>query len=295
MVADLVTKLQTLGNYNGILALLNSSQLLNQILKEPQITLFLPTDQALAKAPSSLLKSLQNDPQRLVETLSYHASTDEVFRLKGTLNDHVLTSLTQQPIRFNYYRSLRSSLHVAAAEGVKIVEKDIIVRNGVVQGIDGIMSPPEGNVVDILAGRSDMKTLVSLLGSANLVDAVKDDENITVFAPTDAAFKKLNPQVLSYLGSHPKALSEVLLYHVVNRLTLYSVGMRHAMIFGTADIHKDKIMLIEDGTGDIFIDHAKVSERDISGTNGVIHVIDEVLIPTRIYLAVENQGLTLVG
>jgi len=98
---------------------------------------------------------------------------------------------------------------------------------------------------------------------------------------------------LTFLQNNDAALKEVLLYHVVARLTLYSVGMRHAMSFPTADRHHDRIMLLESGTGDVYLNDVHVSEVDISATNGVIHVLDGVLIPTSVVLMMESAGLTL--
>ncbi|XP_012941416.1 transforming growth factor-beta-induced protein ig-h3-like [Aplysia californica] len=288
---DLVTVLANKGHYSVILGLLNSTGLLNQLLAAPQMTLFAPTDEALAKLPPQELTALQADPQRLTQVLSYHAVTGLSFEVKGRNNDKVLSSSSGQPIRINVY----PIVHAYSAEGVKISEKDIQVANGYVQGIDGIMVPPEGDIIDLLAKRPDMKTLTSLLKTAGLVNTIKADHNITVFAPTDAAFAKLSPPVLTYLQDNPGALAEVLLYHVVARKTLYSIGMRQAMSFPTADSHHDSLMLIEDSNGDIYLNHAKLLEVDHSATNGVLHVIDDVIVPIRIILAIEGAGLSLVG
>ncbi|XP_012941409.1 transforming growth factor-beta-induced protein ig-h3 [Aplysia californica] len=221
------------------------------------MTLFAPTDEALAKVPAQDLAALTADPQKLAQVLSYHAVGDTAFKVRGRTNDKVLTAVSGQPVRVNLY----NILHVASAEGVKITERDIHVDNGYVQGIDGIMVPPEGDIVDLVTKRSDMKTLGLLLSKAGLIDVIKD----------------------------------TLLYHVVNRLTLYSVGMRDSMTFTTADRKHDRVMLIDDGSGDIFLNHAKVTEKDISATNGVIHVLDEVLVPISVLLKIEEAGLSLVG
>ncbi|RUS69093.1 hypothetical protein EGW08_023142, partial [Elysia chlorotica] len=89
-------------------------------------------------------------------------------------------------------------------------------------------------------------------------------------------------------------LPDVLLYHVVERITLYSIGMRHTLTFHTADQGRDNLMVLEDfATGDIMVNTAKIVKKDISATNGVIHVIDEVLVPARVLLKIEEQGITI--
>merc|ERR1711970_976768 len=138
------------------------------------------------------------------------------------------------------------------------------------------------------------KTLASLIATTGLDAVIRSDQNITVFAPTNDAFSKISPDALTYLNNNPDLLEQVLLYHIVKQTTLYSIGMRHAMIFQTADQHRDSIMLIEDGNDNIYMNHARVDDRDISATNGVIHTIEEVLIPTHILLEIEDQGL-IVG
>merc|ERR1711879_508348 len=128
---------------------------------------------------------------------------------------------------------------------------------------------------------------------ANLRSTIRADENITVFAPTDAAFAKVNPKVLAYLTQNLNVLKDVILYHMVGE-TVYSVGMRHAMSYHTMH-DSETIMIFEEASGDIFVNHARVSERDISATNGVIHVIDKVLIPTKVYLTLESESIPVVG
>jgi len=289
-VLDVVKTLAGLGHYNTLLGLLNTSGLVDQVLNAPTMTLFAPTDEAFANMNPRELSKLQNSVKQLVNVLSYHVSTEEVVKAKGHFSDHVLKSISGKPVRINVYRQS----HIVSAEGVKISEADIHVANGIVHGIDGIMTPPEGDIIDIISQRNDLKTLYKYLNTSGLVDTIKADQNITVFAPTDKAFNSVNSKVIDYLAANPNVLKGVLLYHVVGKASLYSIGMRHAMTFQTMN-HKKPIMLIEDNTGDIFIDHARVSERDISATNGVLHVIDEVLIPTQVYLTLENEGLSLIG
>merc|ERR1719244_1658314 len=156
------------------------------------------------------------------------------------------------------------------------------------------MTPPQGDVVDLINANPNTSTLASLIATAGLNSLIRSDSNITVFAPTNAAFAKLSNEVLHYLQSSPDMLKEVLLYHIVKQTTLYSIGMRHAMTFQTADHNKDNLMLIEDLDGDdIFLNNAKVTTKDLSATNGVVHLIDNVLIPTKILIQIEDQGLHL--
>jgi len=280
---NLVTALGKIGGFGQILGILNSTGLTRTLLAEPEMTVFLPNNDALARLPPGALDALIADPQKLEDTLSYHVVRDTATKLR---NDMELTSITGKPIRINTY----GLNHKMSAEGVEITKTGIRVANGVVHVIGGIMTPPEGDIVDIILNRPDMTKLRQLLSDADLVTAIKNDHNMTLFAPNDAAFSQLDQKVLDYFGYNPETLKEVLLYHVISRQTLYSIGMRHTMTFATADGHHDNVMLIERGD-EIFVNHARVMEKDISADNGVIHVVDQVLVPIRTILEIENQGL----
>lgn len=134
----------------------------------------------------------------------------------------------------------------------------------------------ENDIVDIAVGNPDFSILVKALGEADLVGALQGEGPFTVFAPTDAAFAKL----LADLGitaedllGHPD-LSKVLLYHVVSGKVMstdLTDGMTPATLNGNT---------VEIGTvGGVTVNKANVTSADIEASNGVIHVIDQVIVP----------------
>jgi len=278
-------------HYSMLMDLLKSTGLLDELKQVNQVTLFAPTNAALSMIPDADYNALKSDTLKLRALLQYHATTDEAWHTNPRQNDRVFNSLDKNlPIRVNAYKTV----HTLAAEGVNITEANIRVANGYVHGIDGVMAPPAGDIIDIINQRPDTTILAKLLANAGLDTVIRADHNITLFAPTDAAFAKLSDEALTFLQNNPKALQETLLYHVVGKTTLYSIGMRHAMTFDTADRHHDSLMLIEDpANGDVYLNHAKVSTADVSATNGVIHLLDDVLIPTSTLISIEDQGLHL--
>jgi len=288
---DIEAVLMKKPHYSMLLDLLRSTGLLDELKQVNQLTLFAPTNAALSMIPDADYNALKADTLKLRALLQYHATTDEAWHSDKHNNDKVLNSLDKNmPIRINVYRDV----HTISAEGINVTEQNIRVANGFVQGIDGVMAPPAGDIIDIINQRSDTTTLAKLIANTGLDAVIRADHNITLFAPTDAAFAKLSDEALTFLQNSPTALTETLLYHVVQKTTLYSIGMRHAMTFGTADHHKDSLMLIEDPLNDdVYLNHAKVSTADISATNGVIHTLDDVLIPTSTLIKIEDQGLHL--
>jgi len=289
---DIEAVLSKKPHYSMFLSLLRQAGMLDQLKSLPHMTLFAPTNAALSAIPNDEFEALKNDQLSLRALMQYHATSDMSYHTNSRSgNDKVLKSMDKGlPIRLNYYRTV----HTMAAEGINITEQNIRCANGYIQGIDGVMSPPEGDVVDIINANPKTSILASLIQKSGLGPTIRSDLNITVFAPTDDAFAKLSDEALTYLSNSPNALKEVLLYHVVKQTTLYSIGMRQAMTFLTADRHKDSLMLIEDpNSDDFFLNHARVSDKDISATNGVLHLLDDVLIPTPILIQIEDQGLHL--
>ena len=138
------------------------------------------------------------------------------------------------------------------------------------------------NIVEIAVGNESFSTLVAALQKAELVDALTGDGPFTVFAPTDDAFAKLLSQLnisATDLLNHPQ-LSDVLLYHVVSGKVM-STDLSEGLEAETLNGEKIKVSLM-DG---VSINDSKVTTADIEATNGVIHVIDTVLVPASFQLS----------
>lgn len=131
------------------------------------------------------------------------------------------------------------------------------------------------DIVDIAVGNSDFSTLVTALKAADLVDALKGEGPFTVFAPTNEAFAKLPKGALDNLLKDKEALKQVLLYHVVSGKVTSAdvVKVDKANTLSGKDV---KVTVSDSG---VMINSSKVTVVDIMATNGVIHVIDTVLLP----------------
>ena len=147
----------------------------------------------------------------------------------------------------------------------------------------------QGDIVDIAAGDSTFSILVAALQEAELVGALQGDGPFTVFAPTDEAFADLLAALditAADLLAHPD-LSKVLLYHVVSGKVMstdLSDGMKAPTLNGQS--------ITVDLDMGVMIDSANVISADIEATNGVIHVIDSVLVPDDFVLAPEMMDET---
>ncbi|XP_033731032.1 transforming growth factor-beta-induced protein ig-h3-like [Pecten maximus] len=242
-------------------------------LGQGTFTIFAPTNAAFAKLPADVLVSLSNDVNALANVLKYHVVPGSI-RKQDASNEAQLTTLAGQKVRLNIY----SHNHVITVEGSRITHFDNEADNGYVHIIDTVMMPPEGSIVDIVAGASELSTLLSKVKSANLVSALQGDA-LTVFAPTNDAFARLGSRVLNHLAQNPQLLKEILEYHVVPH-TEYSAGLYNREHIRTLDTHHDVIRIRTTGTS-VYANNAQVIKANIAATNGVVHKIDHVLIPLR--------------
>jgi uncharacterized surface protein with fasciclin (FAS1) repeats len=141
----------------------------------------------------------------------------------------------------------------------------------------GTTNTQDKNLVQIAESNGSFKTLTAALKAAGLTETLQGKENFTVFAPTDAAFAKLPPAALQDLlkPENKEILVKILTYHVVSGKVL------------STDLKSGEVKSIEGGAINIKVDpakgvtanDAKVTQADIQGSNGVIHVIDQVILP----------------
>jgi uncharacterized surface protein with fasciclin (FAS1) repeats len=131
------------------------------------------------------------------------------------------------------------------------------------------------NIVETAVGAGQFTTLASLLGQAGLVDTLQGKGRFTVFAPTDKAFAKVPQATLDALAADKAKLRSVLLYHVAKgKLTARKVVKRRSI--KTLNGQRVRVKVRH---GKVFVGGARVTTPDVLASNGVIHVINKVLIP----------------
>jgi len=237
-------------------------------------TIFAPTNDAFDALPATTLLALASDVTALTNVLKYHVVQGSVFKSAAS-NELKVTTLNGQSIRFNIY----SHVNKVTIEGSEIIEFDRNASNGVIHVINKVMVPPTGDIVDIVANKTSLTTLLSLVQQAGIAHALKTD-GITVFAPTNHAFAQLPHAFVNTLTSDHTLLTEILEYHVVPH-TEYSVGLYNRETLQTLDSNHDTIRLHVDSNGVRVNQNAHVTKADIAATNGVVHLINHVLVPAR--------------
>ena len=144
-------------------------------------------------------------------------------------------------------------------------------------GAQATGSAPSKDIVDTAVEAGSFKTLAVALQAADLISTLKSEGPFTVFAPTDAAFAKIPKADLDALLRDKRALTEVLTYHVVSGKVMAAdvVKLTQAK---TVEGSPVKIKVVD---GKVMINNANVSATDIAASNGVIHVIDTVIMPVK--------------
>jgi len=131
------------------------------------------------------------------------------------------------------------------------------------------------NIVQVAASNPQFSTLVSLVKRAGLVEALSGSTKLTVFAPTNAAFAAVPKATLAKLAANKSLLIKVLEYHVVKGKVL---AARVVKLHSAKTLEGANVKIAVKG-GRVYVNKAKVIKTDVKASNGVIHVINSVLIP----------------
>ena len=172
---------------------------------------------------------------------------------------------------------LHAMLHVDAGEA-DVFDLDgadgAVERNGEAVVKSFAVSGQESTVVKLLAEDERVSTLVSAIEAAGLTEALREEQGITLFAPSNEAFAALDTDALDALLADPEQLSQVLLYHVAPGVLLAA-----DVADGEVETLQGAPLTLAAADGVVTVNDVAVTEADISGYNGVIHLIDSVLLP----------------
>jgi transforming growth factor-beta-induced protein len=253
-------------------------------------TVFAPTDDAFAKlglnADNIASKFSKAD---LTDILLYHALSGEVNSDKALTVLGDVTMVNGKKAGLKYFDG-----DIYVNDDAKVIIPDVNANNGVIHVVDTVILGPwprteeapmaaagtsaaGGSIVDIAVADGRFTTLVAAVTATGLADALSGGE-WTVFAPTDDAFAKLGLNASNVAGAFSKAdLTDILLYHA---LTSEVSSSKALTLLGDVAMANGKLAGLKYFDGDIYVnDDAKVIIPDIVASNGVIHVVDTVILP----------------
>ena len=271
------------GNFSTLVAALQTTGLDTTLADlEREFTVFAPTDAAFEQLDQATVDALFADAEALSDLLLYHVLPDATVQSDAAI---AVANSEQPMITMANGDTATLSLQndMLYIDNAQVTTANVAADNGVIHVIDSVLMPPsEQSIVDVAVADGNFTTLVSALQEAGLEQTLADlEREFTVFAPTDAAFDKLDQATLDALLADPEALTNVLLYHVVADATVSSdaaidiANSDNPMVtMANGDM---STLSLQDGA--LYIDESVVSSADVASDNGVIHVIDTVLMP----------------
>ena len=271
---DIVDTAVADGRFTTLAAALTAAGLVDTLKGEGPFTVFAPTDDAFAKLPAGTVESLlkAENLEQLKSILLYHVVAGKVMAADVTMLESAET-VFGKPVM------VKTDMGSVYINDAMVVLTDIETSNGVIHVIDTVLLPPADklDIVDTAVADGRFTTLAAALTAAGLVDTLKGEGPFTVFAPTDDAFAKLPAGTVESLlkAENLEQLKSILLYHVVaGKVMAADVTMLESAetVFG-------KPVMVKTDMGSVYINDAMVVLTDIETSNGVIHVIDTVLLP----------------
>lgn len=268
-------------DFSILVAAVQAAGLVNTLQGNGPFTVFAPTNEAFAALLTELNITqdalLANKPL-LTSVLTYHVLASRV--LASDITDGLAESTVEgQPIVLH---NQNGALSIVDARGrtADIVIKNVQASNGVVHAIDRVILPTTSNLVQVAAANPDFSVLVQAVTAAGLADTLSGPGPYTVFAPTNEAFAKLLTDLgvtEAQLLADKALLTKVLTYHVVPAEVISSAipfDKPITTVEGeTFTINRS--LQITDQSGRT----SNIIATDVAATNGVIHVIDTVLLP----------------
>jgi len=265
------------GNFKTLAAALTAAGLVDTLKGPGPFTVFAPTDDAFAKLPAGTVDTLLKPENKaaLTSILTYHVVSGNVKAADVTKLAYAET-LQGGDLRVKVVGS-----DVFINDSIKIVKTDIAASNGVIHVLDAVLASPPADIVETARAAGSFKTLLAAVSAAELSETLKGKGPFTVFAPTDAAFAKLPAGTVDnlLLPANKSQLVDVLKYHVVagKGRSDKVVGLTSAMTL----LPSSSVTVKVEG-GSVFLNgDTKVSAVDVDSSNGVIHVIDSVLLPNK--------------
>ena len=246
---------------------------LDGVLSGPgPFTLFAPTDAAFNLLPAGTVSALLNDIPQLTNILKHHVVADSV--MSGMLsNGQIVTTLlgTDITVTINSNGSI-------LIDNAMVTLADLVADNGVVHVIDAVLLPPTpaNSVYDIVSNSSNHTTLKTAINACGLDVVLSGPGPFTLFAPTDNAFNSLPAGTVAALLNDIPQLTDILKYHVVGDSVMSTMLTNNQTV---TTLEGTDITITINSMG-VYINNAMVTIADLIADNGVVHVIDAVLLPT---------------
>lgn len=253
------------GDFNTLVTAVKAAGLVETLSGQGPFTVFAPTDAAFAKLPKGTLEALLEDTNKLASILTYHVVPGQVMAA-DVVNLKNAKTIHGQFIKIDTTGGVM-------VDNANVIKTDIQTSNGVIHVIDTVIMP-DNDILEVARSAGSFNTLLKAIEAAGLADTLRGEGPFTVFAPSDDAFAKLPKETLEALLKDKEKLAAILTYHVVPRKVL----AKDIVKLESAETVQGQNVRIKAGKT-VMIDNARVVKTDVAASNGVIHVIDTVILP----------------
>ena len=262
------------------------------------VTLFAPSEDSLSELDPEFVEELKNDKNKLRDFLMFHVVTPK--KCMCELKDNMLlkSGAAGKKIRINAYPSTELgpfgivglSRMTYTAQCAKISRRETEICGGMIQTIDKPLVESADSVLDILEGFEKFKELIDF---AEMTDEIATEDPVTIFAPTDEAFKKVDPEDLEKVFKDKNLAQNTVKGHIYNKFLCCAGIRRRNPLFNTSTkfMANEQAVVIRQSRGDRFyIEDAEITQCDQVADDGVVHSIDEVLMPKMNRVAESRQA-----
>jgi transforming growth factor-beta-induced protein len=266
---------QRAGAFKTLLAAAKAAGLVPALTGDAPLTVFAPSDEAFAALPAGTVASLlrPENKDRLRAILTYHVVSGRVSLADLAARGRATTLNGQR---------VTAGLEGGALQvsGATIQSADLACSNGVIHVIDRVLLPKEDSIVGVAAKAKTFNTLLAAAKAAGLAPALAGKGPFTVFAPSDAAFAALPEGTVEHLlqPAQRETLVSILKHHVVSG-RVFSDG---ALAAGKAKTLAGTTLTFGYQEGALRVAGVKLTALDLAASNGVIHVVEQVLLPPQV-------------
>ena len=270
MASKTIVELAVESGFNSLAAALTKADLITPLNSEGSYTVFAPTDEAFANLLKAIgQKSIDDVPVSVLkQVLLYHVVEGKVS--SSQVKDGNATTLEGTTIALTTTGGIK-------VNGVSVISPyDVMASNGVIHTVDQVLVPASiaqfvNTVLEPAFFNKNFSTLISAAVKADVVSVLLNTPNLTIFAPDNNAFKASGIDPMKIDG---KTLASVLTYHVVGAKVMSSGIPSEA-----TTVNGQKLYFSSNSSGSLINDKTKIIAVDIESGSGVVHVINQVLLP----------------
>lgn len=252
------------------------------------VTFFAPSEKALSALSKDMLEELKSNPEQLKEFLMYHIATPKTCQCDMSDNKVLKSAVRDQKLRINAYGSLIPFMdqkpNILTVQCAKITNLDDEICGGMIHTVDKILTPPIGNLMDLIKLDAKHTTWLELVQIAQMEEELNSVEGpLTMLAPTDGAFDNMDDELKEKIFADKELATQVVKHHVLKEMLCCAGITRNFMFFDQSTkftlLDDDVVNVRRSPGGYLYADRAELTTCDMVANNGVVHAIDRVLLP----------------